>query len=280
MPKVQHTLESVKQTVKDAVGRAIWKELERYIAGANIRWVGKRKPEGLHKYMLLATAMHDLAGMAYGPISRLHHTKLACSDKTIQTNVLRCRHALSEWGQHLIRMPNRHELNRAVEDMNIPEWMGPVRLWADSSDIPTAHLHSVRLPSGEWWSGKEGCPARRYMVMADGFGLVRQAWGGYSPKVYDAHFLRIVKPWLEENCRGISIIGDTHFFSAADVISDPQIIAPAPSNAGIDLLRRRNFAQDTAEADTRRAQVTELRASGAAESRRCCSSSVAFLFAP
>ena len=260
MPKVKHTLESAKETVKAAIGKNIWKELERHIAGADIGWVGKRKPDDLAKSMLLATAMHDLAGIAYGPITRLLHTKLGCSDRTIQTNVRRCRHALSQWGQDTIWMPRRHLLNQAASDINIPEWMGDVRLWADSADIPTAYLHAVRRPSGEWWSGKEQCPARRYMVFSDGDSVVRQAWGGYSPKVYDAHFLRIVKPWIEEKCQGMSIIGDTHFFSAAEFITDPRIVAMPPPQATIELLHRRNFAQNTAEVETRCRQVAEVRA--------------------
>jgi hypothetical protein len=34
----------------------------------------------------------------------------------------------------------------------------------------------------DWWSGKDGCPANRFMTLQDGHGLILKLWGSYSPK--------------------------------------------------------------------------------------------------
>lgn len=259
MPKLFFTEDTGLEAVKHNVGADIYRALKRHLGGLDLDYVGERKPGSLYKDMLLATCLHDFEGVSYGTITELFHRKLRYSDKTIQTNVKRTRHALSQWGQRYIYWPTRAQLDRAVADHRFPEWMGPVRWWMDSTDVLIAASKPVRSPDGEWWSGKEGGPARRYMVIADGDRLVRYAWGGYSPKVYDAHFCAVAKPTLEQHCRGTSILGDTHFFSACDHIEDPVFIASPPENAGIDLLRRRGFAQDTNEVATRRAQVKAAR---------------------
>lgn len=259
MPKLFFTEETALETVQNSLGADIYRALRRHLGGLNLDYVGERKPGSLYKDMLLATCLHDLEGVSYGMITEMLHTKLRCSDKSVQTNIKRTRHALAEWGQRLIYWPTRAQLNVAVEDHRFPEWMGDVRWWMDSTDIAIARSKPVRYSDGPWWSGKNGSPARRYMVLADGNRLVRYAWGGYSPKVYDAHFCAIAKPILEEHCSGTSILGDTHFFSARDFITDPVFVASPPENASIDLLRRRGFAHDTNEAAIRREQVKGAR---------------------
>ena len=49
------------------------------------------------------------------------------------------------------------------------------------------------------------------MIVTDGKRRVRKIWGGYSPKIFDGHFLEMNKDWLEQNLGGSTIITDNHF---------------------------------------------------------------------
>eukprot|EP00026_Physarum_polycephalum_P019929 Phypoly_transcript_22202.p1 GENE.Phypoly_transcript_22202~~Phypoly_transcript_22202.p1 ORF type:complete len:189 (+),score=33.19 Phypoly_transcript_22202:49-567(+) len=61
------------------------------------------------------------------------------------------------------------------------------------------------------WSYKCNSKGRRYMVLRDGKGRIRKMWGGYSPKVFDGHFLELFGEWFEEYLKGVGVIADQHF---------------------------------------------------------------------
>jgi hypothetical protein len=47
--------------------------------------------------------------------------------------------------------------------------------------------------------------------MMDACRRIRQLWGGYSPKIYDGHFLELKKDWFVANVGDDIIVGDNHF---------------------------------------------------------------------
>lgn len=49
------------------------------------------------------------------------------------------------------------------------------------------------------------------MILRDGKGKVKKMWGGYSPKVYDGHFLELYRNWMEKRLKGAGVIADQHF---------------------------------------------------------------------
>jgi len=49
------------------------------------------------------------------------------------------------------------------------------------------------------------------MVLMDARRRVRQIWGGYSPKIYDGHFLELKQDWFVANVGDDIIVGDNHF---------------------------------------------------------------------
>jgi len=49
------------------------------------------------------------------------------------------------------------------------------------------------------------------MFLRDGHGIIRRCWGGYSPKLYDGHWLEVYKEWLEKHLKGASVVADQHF---------------------------------------------------------------------
>jgi hypothetical protein len=48
------------------------------------------------------------------------------------------------------------------------------------------------------------------MIIRDGH-KIRKIWGGYSPKLYDGHWLELNREWVEQNLRGAAVLADCHF---------------------------------------------------------------------
>lgn len=49
------------------------------------------------------------------------------------------------------------------------------------------------------------------MILVDHTGRIRRVWGGYSPKLFDGHFLEVERDWLEDNLVGATVMADNHF---------------------------------------------------------------------
>jgi hypothetical protein len=49
------------------------------------------------------------------------------------------------------------------------------------------------------------------MALSDGRGRVRKLWGGYSPKIFDGHFIEERRKWFEKHLAGAEVIADQHF---------------------------------------------------------------------
>ena len=53
-------------------------------------------------------------------------------------------------------------------------------------------------------------------------------WGGYSPKVYDGHWIPLHRRWLNHNLQGCYLFGDSHYWSAQDDLDQVTLIATMP----------------------------------------------------
>lgn len=251
MPKQITTYDAGLREVKAAFGKTVYKEMERHVCGLELSWWGEGKDKNISKYMVLAACLHDARGYSYSAISRALRPKIVIHPGAIQHNVKRARHALAKWGNANITLPTRAAQNRAVAGRNFPIWASRARWWMDSTDIPLPRRKGYRSRKGIYWSGKLKRPAWRYQILRDGNGKICKLWGGYSPKVYDADFVKVEKSWLEGNLQGTAIFADTHYFKARDYVTDPEFLATPPENVSADLLTLRGFATTTKEARKR-----------------------------
>lgn len=260
MPARRTTYDAAVGEVREFIGSQIYKEMERYLLAREPAWWGEHAGVNMGKLMLLGTAMHDGRLYSYNAIYRTLQPKLVIWPSALQHNCRLVRRIMAQWGEETCQLPTRRERDEAVAGRNFPKWMEMVRFWIDSTDIPLARTRRVTSRKGIHYSGKLARPAWRYMVLRDGTGKISEkAWGGYSPKTYDAEFMRTHRQWFEENLRGTAILADTHFFSARDYIKNPEILATPPKNAGVDLLRARGLATTTKEAKNRSKKIKETR---------------------
>jgi hypothetical protein len=71
-------------------------------------------------------------------------------------------------------------------------------------------------------------PGQRFMTIQDGKGLILKVFGGYSPKVFDAHFMNHNKQFLEEEMKGAVMLGDEHFRTTSQYFDGPKIVTNVP----------------------------------------------------
>ena len=48
-------------------------------------------------------------------------------------------------------------------------------------------------------------------MLSDAMRCVRRLWGGYSPKLFDGHFLKMNSDWLLWELSGGVVVADQHF---------------------------------------------------------------------
>ena len=101
-------------------------------------------------------------------------------------------------------------LTSTFGDLMVKKEFKDTNLWIDSTDFPIYKPKGADKKSPSW-SYKLNSIGRRYMVLCDGKRKVRKLWGGYSPKIYDGHFLEMHKDWLNENLKGSTVVTDNHF---------------------------------------------------------------------
>ena len=171
---------------------------------------GKEKSRSFIKKCLYIGFYHDIKSIGYSKLASSTSSWLKLPGPTIDHNLKQIRKALhdhvlskmqygsaSEWD----RRANRVEKSNELEDVN---------LWCDSTDFP---LKGSRKASTKdlMWSYKLNKLGLRFLAVFDAKGEVRFISPGYSPKIYDGHWLDMNRPLLEEKFKGATVIADTHF---------------------------------------------------------------------
>jgi len=209
--------------------------------------------------MFLCFLAHDVLGFSFSKIMREVDLPHQIGNTTLQKNVKRIRATLAKWAKDRTILASKPAWDAAVTDIRLPSFMSKVRFWIDSSDFPIQRKKG-RGKRSEHWSGKMARPARRYMFLADGDQVLRKMWGGYSPKVYDGHFVEINKTWFDNKLNGVAVVGDSHFYSVARELRSCEMIAPKPEGHTTDPETGRDLSTLTAEQQARNREIRRIRA--------------------
>ena len=130
-----------------------------------------------------------------------------------------------KWAKLHLHVGKLSEWKAASRRCDFPGELKSVNVFVDSTDLPIQNSDE-RGPASDFWSGKLKRPGYRYMMFSDAKGKILKVWSGYSPKLYDAHFLQCNKDYIEENFNGATMIGDTHFASMRNKLHGITLHAP------------------------------------------------------
>jgi len=154
---------------------------------------------------------HEITGKGYNIIlEKTTELGFKLAPKSFQFNCKKIREVLACWGKEQVDLGTLEQWKAAMRGVAGTKLFKNVCLWIDSTDFKMQNVKGKKK-TGKDWSYKCNSKGRRYMILRDGKGRIRKMWGGYSPKVFDGHFLMILKEWFEENLKGAGVIGDQHF---------------------------------------------------------------------
>lgn len=202
---------NIENTVYEKVGKETMQEMERYVKQKRLILWGEDKPRYFLKRNLILCLYKDIVCIGYQRLLRtVDGLGFRINHKSLQHNTLVLRKSLHAWATVNIRLGTLKEWTDAARHVSPPDELSQVCLWMDSVDFILQGRRTVSRRSPDW-SYKSNRPGQRYMFLRDGKGKVRKVWGGYSPKTFDGHWLRVQREWLEEELAGAGVIADNHF---------------------------------------------------------------------
>jgi hypothetical protein len=128
-------------------------------------------------------------------------------------------------GKEQINIGGYSDWENAKRNITFRKSVKNLQLFIDSSDFKLAGMSttSKKYPS---WSYKENCPAQRYMIITDASTRIRYFRVGYTPKLYDGHFLKLYQEELGDKFENPIIAGNQHFDYGAKNFRKIQFIVP------------------------------------------------------
>jgi hypothetical protein len=179
-------------------------------------WGGEQQQEFIRK-MITVCLYKDLYGVGYDRLCRHIDIGIQVRPKSLRHNVKLIRKLLAKWAaNHLV---NEGCASWNLQKKNFPKKKGfeDANLIIDSTDFPLVGKSSTSRKDPKW-SFKLNGPAQRFTVIVDARGKVQGVFGGYSPKLYDGDWVKLMADMLIEKFDGGHIIGDTHYETANRIV--------------------------------------------------------------
>ena len=250
------TYKYFKDEVRRTLGNDCFYAVRRYVIAKDPKLWGLEQPDDFLEKNLVLCIFKDIEFLGYARLRRMIWRWLKVSDKTLRHNFKIIRKILKRWGKRQIISSDANVWNNVANNIRRGRHVQNVNLLQDSSDFP----ERGNVPKTDpYHSFKLNCKGRRFQVIIDLLGRVKGLFGGYSPKVYDAHWLEICRPLLERKFQGGVIAADTHYNSKINldgityvVPNYPNVVPIADNTADLTVL--------TNEQKMKNNQIHKLRA--------------------
>jgi len=199
----------MREEVEEHVSDEVINSMLSYLSKLEITLWGMEKPRNFLRDMLVTMLYKDLKNIG---VVKLHEGvcygyKVSKNSLMHNTDVI--REKLYGWAKEQIVLGNKNTWNAAARNSSLGNQVKDTNLWIDSTDFPLAERNGMGK-SSEYWSFKLNSSGQRFMTLQDAHSRVLKVWGGYSPKLYDGHFLRSHHDFFE-SLSGAKVIGDNHF---------------------------------------------------------------------
>lgn len=201
----------VQKQVQRALTKKVFKSMLEFVEKAQPKMWGLERPKFFTKRMLVLAMYHALTGKGYTKImEKVEGLGFKVAVKTLKFNTQSIRRVLAEWGKNEVTMGEKKDWKKSMKKVVGTKQFPDLHFWIDSTDFAMTNKGGKRKKDPDW-SYKCNSKGRRYMVLTDGRGRIKKMWGGYSPKVYDGHFLQLTRKWFEKRLKGSGVIADQHF---------------------------------------------------------------------
>lgn len=183
------------------------------------RLMGSDLPENCDRRMAVLVLFKDLYRVSFHSAVNDYDLGWKLSQHSFTVDAKRIRRAFRTWAKTQLVLGTAKDWDHAASNLRRIKGLEKINLWMDSTDIQMAHRDGWKR-AGPHYSGKMKKWAQRFQVLQDASGRILQAWGGYSPKVYDAHWVDMMKETVEEKLGGGHIVADCHYSTANQYLED------------------------------------------------------------
>lgn len=216
------TYSDLKKFVEKKLSSHVYNQVLRFLQGKSPNlWGGQQKKDFLERNMVFVLYKY-LKNVGFQNLLQEANFGSTFSDKSFRHNCHIILGLLEAWADTQLIFGQKRDWIAAARNVNRPAPFEKVVLWLDSFDVPKQN------PSG--WSKKDddfsyklNRYGSRYMCIRDGKGKVRKLWGGYTPKLYDSHFIKLKRKKFNKRMKGVHMIADQHFEYANESLTETKI---------------------------------------------------------
>lgn len=192
------TIKMVENSVKRRMQKRTYKSILRMVKKCKPKLWGTNQ-HNLQKKATLVAIYKDQYGISYDKLEEEARDWMA-TKKSLRHNQKVLRKIFRQWAKKHVKLGTLEDWNR-VSVANLRKIDNPPHLLADSTDFRKSGKASTSRKDMNW-SYKCNSPGRRYMAFSDVTGKPLRVFGGYSPKLYDGHWVDIKKDWMEKRLKG------------------------------------------------------------------------------
>ena len=222
-------------------------------------WAAER-PRDEGKAVLTMTLMKDMEGLSYKDLKERIAPWFNISNMSIQHNVKMGRKKLGKWAKKILKPTARTKRENLAKSADRPSPCEQVTLWVDSTDFPISGKRRLRRKDPRYAHKLKG-PGRRWMVMMDAKTRAQYIAGPYHPTVYDAHIFLRNADKIEKLFPGETCVGDTHYGTVQDSLTDFQLVAPVSAAGRPKMVEGKKVKRQlTAEQKERNEAIAGVRA--------------------
>lgn len=246
---------AVEDAVKNIVGHDTFHRILHYLKSKNLIFWGGTDERLRIKSIFVFLVYKYANNIGYQRLTKMVKWPIVSSHKSWQHNTHVMLYALKEWGKSMIDVGQPGDWNTLKRGVALGgDVTSRINLAADSVDFPLQTPQGT-LRTDEDWSYKCKSLGSRFMVIVDGKTRIRCAFGRYSPKLYDSHFIDKQKEWFNENLVGAVIVADQHFSTANNYICTDNLLFVTATQEAKSNKRKRGKGADKSQVAVQDPQV-------------------------
>jgi hypothetical protein len=224
------TEKDVLEEVLTHIGVKSFRSFYFYVKGKEVDLWGCEQPYNFLGMNVTLFFYKGMTGYGYQKILKTVELSFDFNHKTFQHNCEVLRLLGEKWAERHIEWGTKEEWDEAAKDVKRKGALKEVNLWADSFDLPMTN------PKG--WSKRDldfsyklNRYGQRYMAFQNRLRQICWIGGGYSPKMYDGHYIHSVCREIRRNLKGGVVVADSHFRKAEAGMKEVQFKTPFPKPA-------------------------------------------------
>ena len=205
------TLQAVTKKIVGKLTRPIVQDLLAYVIDSKPKLWGARQPRHYVSVMVILTLYHDLEAVGWQQIQQTQHLPFPVAHNSLHHNAKVIRRVLYYWAMQHIVPGSPTDWTAAAHHTKFATCVSDATLVIDSFDLPIQKKGKLRGSKTPYWSGKLKKPGWRFMVIVNTMMHVQYMSLGYSPKIYDGHWLQAREDVIENDFQHGVFLADGHF---------------------------------------------------------------------